>query len=68
MQQKLGQAGGVHVAAQEAALAQAQLNLPLQTLASRLADTAAQFQALGGGRWHRPNVPTAKQQRANVSK
>ena len=40
----------------EQAYQQAELNL-IQAQANRYADTAALFQALGGGWWNRPDIP-----------
>jgi outer membrane protein TolC len=40
----------------EQAYQQAVINL-VQALANRYADTAALFQALGGGWWNRPDIP-----------
>jgi len=55
LQVSLGQVGYLAILnAQQAAL-QSQLAL-IQAKASRLADTAALFQALGGGWWHRQDV------------
>jgi outer membrane protein TolC len=43
----------------EQAYQQARINL-VQAQANRYADTAALFQALGGGWWHRPELAQEK--------
>jgi outer membrane protein TolC len=66
-QLQLGQIAYLLVLNAQNTYAQARLAL-VQAQANRLADTAALFQALGGGWWHRPNVPTASNNGQNVSK
>jgi outer membrane protein TolC len=60
-QVELGDIGYVSLLAAEQAYQQAVLNLT-QAQANRYADTAALFQALGGGWWNRPNAAAADTQ------
>lgn len=55
LQHKDGYSGYLSVLSAEQAYRQARLNL-VQAQASRFTDTAALFQALGGGWWHRPEL------------
>ena len=52
---KAGYAGYLALLSAEQAYQQARINL-VQAQASRFADTAALFQALGGGWWHRADL------------
>jgi outer membrane protein TolC len=52
-----GYAGYLALLSAEQADQQSRINL-VQARASRLADTAALFQALGGGWWHRGDLAT----------
>jgi NodT family efflux transporter outer membrane factor (OMF) lipoprotein len=54
-----GYAGYLALLSAEQAYQQARINL-VQAQASRYADTAALFQALGGGWWHRQDLAAAK--------
>ena len=63
-QLQLGQIAYLSVLNAQNTYAQARLAL-VQAQASRLADTAALFQALGGGWWHRPADPTKTSIAAN---
>ncbi|MEJ0007121.1 MAG: efflux transporter outer membrane subunit [Steroidobacteraceae bacterium] len=56
-QYKSGYGAYLTLLSAEQADQQAQINL-IQAQASRYADTAALFQALGGGWWHRPDLTT----------
>jgi NodT family efflux transporter outer membrane factor (OMF) lipoprotein len=56
-QLELGDASYLELLNTERAYQQAKINL-VQALANRYADTAALFQALGGGWWNRPDVLT----------
>jgi outer membrane protein TolC len=56
-QLQAGYAGYLAQLNAEQAYQQAQINL-IQAQANRYADTAALFQALGGGWWHRPELLT----------
>jgi NodT family efflux transporter outer membrane factor (OMF) lipoprotein len=58
-QQQVGYAGYLALLNAEQAYQQARINL-VQAQASRFADTAALFQALGGGWWHRADLTTDK--------
>ena len=58
LQYKDGYAGYLAVLNADQAYRQARLNL-VQAEANRFTDTAALFQALGGGWWHRPELATA---------
>ena len=62
----LGQISYLGVLTAENTYAQAQLAL-VQAQAARLADTAALFQALGGGWWHREEVQVAEAPPAPVA-
>ena len=55
-QQETGYAGNLALLSAEQAYQQAVINL-VQAQANRYADTAALFQALGGGWWHRADLP-----------
>ena len=55
-QVRAGYAGYLALLSAEQAYQQALINL-VQTRANRYADTAALFQALGGGWWNRPDIP-----------
>jgi NodT family efflux transporter outer membrane factor (OMF) lipoprotein len=63
-QLQLGQIAYLSVLNAQNTYAQARLAL-VQAQANRLADTAALFQALGGGWWHRPADPTKTSIAAN---
>jgi outer membrane protein TolC len=54
-QQKAGYAGGLALLSAEQAYQQARISL-VQAQAARYADTAALFQALGGGWWRRTDL------------
>lgn len=56
-QSEAGYSSYLQLLAAEQAYQQTQLNL-VQAQATRFADTAALFQALGGGWWHRPELTT----------
>jgi NodT family efflux transporter outer membrane factor (OMF) lipoprotein len=58
-QQQAGYAGYLALLIAEQAYQQARINL-VEAQASRFADTAALFQALGGGWWHRADLTTDK--------
>jgi len=58
-QLQAGYAGYLALLNAEQAYQQSRINL-VQAQASRYADTAALFQALGGGWWHRPELVTDK--------
>jgi len=58
-QQQVGYAGYLALLNAEQAYQQARINL-VEAQASRFADTAALFQALGGGWWHRADLTTDK--------
>ena len=53
---KDGYASYLSLLSAEQAYQQARISL-VQAQADRYADTAALFQALGGGWWHRPELP-----------
>ncbi len=55
-QVQAGYAGYLTLLSAEQAYQQAEINL-IQAQANRYADTAALFQALGGGWWNRPDIP-----------
>jgi outer membrane protein TolC len=55
-QVRAGYAGYLALLSAEQAYQQALINL-VQARANRYADTAALFQALGGGWWNRPDIP-----------
>jgi len=55
-QLELGQISSLALLNSEQTYQQAMINL-VQTTANRYADTAALFQALGGGWWNRSDVP-----------
>jgi NodT family efflux transporter outer membrane factor (OMF) lipoprotein len=61
-QLQAGYAGNLSLLNAEQAYQQAQINLILAQ-ANRYADTAALFQALGGGWWHRPELLTEKHEK-----
>ena len=61
-QLKVGYAGDLALLTAEQAFQQARVNL-VQAQAARFADTAALFQALGGGWWQRPDLAGAKNDR-----
>jgi outer membrane protein TolC len=56
-QSEAGYSSSLALLTAEQAYQQARLNL-VQAQAGRFADTAALFQALGGGWWHRPELTT----------
>jgi NodT family efflux transporter outer membrane factor (OMF) lipoprotein len=66
-QLQLGQIAYLSLLNAENTYAQARLAL-VQAQANRLTDTAALFQALGGGWWHRTEVQTASNEASTVSK
>jgi outer membrane protein TolC len=66
-QLQLGQIAYLSLLAAENIYAQARLAL-VQAQANRLADTAALFQALGGGWWQRTEVTTASNMVPTVAK
>jgi NodT family efflux transporter outer membrane factor (OMF) lipoprotein len=59
-QARVGYANTLALLNAEQAYQQAQINL-VQAQANRFADTAALFQALGGGWWHRPELAQEKE-------
>jgi NodT family efflux transporter outer membrane factor (OMF) lipoprotein len=61
-QVKAGYAGYLALLNAEQAYQQGRINL-VQAQANRYADTAALFQALGGGWWHRPELLTDKHEK-----
>ena len=61
-QMQAGYAGYLALLNAEQAYQQGQINL-VQAQANRYADTAALFQALGGGWWHRPELLTDKHEK-----
>ncbi len=61
-QSEAGYSGYLALLTAEQAYQQARLNL-VQAQANRFADTAALFQALGGGWWHRPELITSQHEK-----
>ncbi len=61
-QQQAGYAGYLALLGAEQAYQQGRINL-VQAQANRFADTAALFQALGGGWWHHPELLTDKHEK-----
>jgi outer membrane protein TolC len=57
-QKQIGYASYLALLSAEQTYQQALINL-VQAKANRFADTAALFQALGGGWWHRPDAMTS---------